>query len=546
MISKATFVENTKIEARVKIKEGAQGIGFLLSIPEPSERAHLNDGYCLWIGTEKNPSTKLLRSTVEVISASEIFLKENQWHQIRVEKIDNNIYFYLDDLLQFSYISHIPLTGSHIGFISRDALFEIDHFYGYIGSQNVTVNCLAVPDAFLSHKDYDAALNEYRRIGYSFPGRAEGREAMFRAGVTLLDQARHTVDTKESERIFDQSLEEFEKLHGTPGAPLEYLGKALVYQALKDYEEEIKCFELAYRRYPRHPLLSLLEEQIVYRLHESSQYHRKAAYDFILLMTRHLPKIADTHAAQKLFRHLQKHWEPLYFIEHPENKQSPKIHKRQSFNIELTFWLAKPYVILEICDDLVNQDIKSAFLIGNALYCLIELGAWQLAEKHMEPLLDASEDHKNALIAQFKLLKIAINSHRLSLKESLVVFFDHVSLKLDQREERILLYLLERALLMKDTSLIHDMVEKLQTYDLTGDGSLWLQHLHIWALMLDNNWDRAGEHLHLFTLETLNQEDTPLHFLYGCWLYVTEGKDIAHIHFEGGSRCPLPPHMGPL
>jgi serine/threonine-protein kinase len=28
-------------------------------------------------------------------------------------------------------------------------------------------------------------------------------------------------------------------------------------------------------------------------------------------------------------------------------------------------------------------------------------------------------------------------------------------------------------------------------------------------------------------------ENSPLHFLYGCWLYATEGKDIAYIHFSG-------------
>lgn len=43
----------------------------------------------------------------------------------------------------------------------------------------------------MAHKDYATALSEYRRIGYSFPGTAEGREAMFRAGVTLLEEARN-------------------------------------------------------------------------------------------------------------------------------------------------------------------------------------------------------------------------------------------------------------------------------------------------------------------------------------------------------------------
>ena len=94
--------------------------------------------------------------------------------------METNIYFYLNDQLQFSYISHAPLVGTHVGIIARDANFEIADFFVYAGSQNIMVNCLAVPDAYLAIKEYTKALNEYRRIGYSFPGRAEGREAMLR------------------------------------------------------------------------------------------------------------------------------------------------------------------------------------------------------------------------------------------------------------------------------------------------------------------------------------------------------------------------------
>src|SRR6185312_8037279 len=96
--------------------------------------------------------------------------------------------------LQRSYISHNPLVGTHVGLIARDADFEIEDFTIFIGGQNVMVNCLAVPDAFLAYKDYAKALSEYRRIGYTFPGRAEGREAMFRAGITLLEQANSCTD----------------------------------------------------------------------------------------------------------------------------------------------------------------------------------------------------------------------------------------------------------------------------------------------------------------------------------------------------------------
>ncbi|MEI8365589.1 MAG: protein kinase, partial [Parachlamydiaceae bacterium] len=254
MISKDSFQETIKIDVKIKIGEKCHGVGLLLNIPEAAERHHINDGYCLWLGTESTRSTKLLRSMVEVISSPDCFLTCSKWHLVRIEKVENKIHVYLDNVLQFSYISHIPLAGTHVGLLVRDADYSIKDFCVSVGSHNVTVNCLAVPDAFLAHNDYATALTEYRRIGYSFPGRAEGREAMFRAGITLLEQANNTLDTGQKEHIYDLAREEFHKLHNTPGAPLEYLGKALVYQSIGDFEEEAKCFGLAYRRYPKHPL----------------------------------------------------------------------------------------------------------------------------------------------------------------------------------------------------------------------------------------------------------------------------------------------------
>ncbi len=192
-------------------------------------------------------------------------------------KIDNNIRFYLDGMHYFTHISYLPIYGMHVGILARDADFQMEEIEVSIGSQNLQVSCLSVPDAFLTHRDYKSALAEYRRIGYSFPGHAEGREAMFRAGVTLLEQARTAKNPKRAETFYAQSIEEFAKLHNTAGAPLEYLGKALVYQSLHDHLEEIKCLELGLRRYHKHPLIHALREQVIYRMHEASQSDRRSA-----------------------------------------------------------------------------------------------------------------------------------------------------------------------------------------------------------------------------------------------------------------------------
>lgn len=534
MISKTSFSENIKIDARVCIKEKGHGIGFLLSIPEAEERKHLNDGYCLWLGSDIYKSTKLLRHSVEVLHTQDVYLQRFEWYKIRIEKVDNNIHFFLNDILQFSYISHLPIFGTHVGLLSRDADFEIEDLTIHVGSQNVMVNCLAVPDAFLAHKDYVKALSEYRRIGYSFPGRAEGREAMFRAGVTLLEQARTATNGTRSKEFFDLALQEFEKLHNTPGAPLEYLGKALVYQSQHDYEEEIKCYTLACRRYGHHPLRHVLHEQIVYRMHESSRQNRLAAYNLILLVVRHLPDIASSNHSQKLFSSLQKHWEHLSFIEEDPACQSFETLKRLFFSVQLAFWLAKPYFLAEIIDDLSTLVDPYPITVCNALFCLIELGSWKMADQKLQDFLNARpEEEKGDLEKALEPIRWAIACQQQSLDAAIQLAFANPKTQINKNELRALLYLMEFAISTHQTAAIHEINKRLATVSLSFDERMQIDSTRIWAYLLDKEWIKAGKLLQSYPLEVISKETTPLHFLYGCWLYATEGTDIAHIHFSG-------------
>ena len=536
MISKVSVTGNTKVEARIRLGEKGYGIGILLCIPESDEREHLNDGYCLWLSSENHKATKLLRSTVEVMSAPDIFLKRFEWYHVCLEKVDTNIHFYLNDVLQFSYISHSPLVGTHVGLIARDADFEISNFFVYSGSQNIMVNCLAVPDAFLANKDYTKALTEYRRIGYSFPGRAEGREAMFRAGVTLLEQAQSEKDdAQKASQHFDQALLEFEKLHSTPGAPLEYLGKALVYEALHDYNEEIKCYELACRRYAGHPLLQVLQEQIVYRMHESSHHHRLATYNFILLVVRHLPEVVTSTPVKKLFNSLKKHWEHLNFFEEDPFSLTSNTLKNLQFSIILAFWLAKPYVIEEIIDDLLKMENISASSIGNALYALIELGAWNLAQAKIAKIRETiqTESDIQKLSPYLDNLEILILSHTSPLSKALETFFSHPKSSLSEDDARTLLYLINYGIDHHQTKLILEIENRLKGYQIDESYRLQIDCALIWAALLEKDWNKAGELLHAYPVETLGRDTSLIHFLFGCWLYISEGKEIANIHFSG-------------
>ncbi len=541
MISKGSFNETVQLRTRVKVEDDGHGIGLLLSIPEAAERRHLNDGYCLWIGTESHRATKLMRSTVEVLHAPEIFLNPGEWYDIRIEKIDHNIYFYLNDILQFSYVSHIPLAGTHIGVIYRDTNFEMTPLSIYTGNESVMVNCLAVPDAFFAHKDFEKALIEYKRIGYTFPGRAEGREAMFRAGVTLIEQSRHEQSSADSEELLEKALDEFEKLKETPGAPLEYLGKALVYKALGDIDEEIKCYMLAYRRYRDHPLLNVLEEQVVYRMHECSRYQRRATYELVFLALRHIPQILKIPHTEKLIDHLQKDWEKLPFIqEDPCVAHSTKIRHLQ-LSLVISFWLATPYFLDELLTEVLNLDTLYPILVFDLLYAVLEIGDLPLLEAMCKKVIEERPREETKFLSKnLTPFAFAIKQMRHPDQNLIPDFLASIKRDINFNEMRLLLFLMEHTLVKQKPLWLTEVFERINTDALNTKQKLRLDIFQIWSLLLQKKWEEAGELFHRTPIELISDESSPLHFLYGCFLAAVEGLEIAKAHFSGILEVPFP------
>jgi serine/threonine protein kinase len=481
MISKASFSGNTKVEAFIRLGKNSSGIGFLLNIPEAGERQDLMDGYCIWIGSQQHPGCKLFRCNIEVMEASNVFLEPEIWHLIRIEKTDSHLHVFIDDVLRCHYISHTPLGGTHIGLLLRDADLELSHLKVFIGSQNVTISCLAIPDAFLANKDYAKALLEYRRIAVSFPGRTEGREALFRSGVTLLEAGLASIKPKARAQLLSAALEEFGKLRGTAGAPLEYLGKSLVYKAMGEKEEEAKCLELAIRKYSQHPLFPRLVEHVIFRLHESSSHDRLAAYYFALLTLRHLPQIYAIPDHQKLIDSMRDNWEILPFF-------NPK-----ALGVQLAFFLARPIPLLEIIE--TGPDVEDAF------YALLELGCDKLIKEN--PRLIEFPDIQTALLAH----------------EKKGPFHGDYS-------PRLLQHLFQTAL---DTGHAKEIVPYVEDHI-----------LKLWALLFTDRWDEAGALFEKYPLEQLTSEISPLFPLFGCYLWATEGEAIARAHFNAVLDMPYP------
>ncbi len=502
-ISRKTFVDNIKIEADVRLDAESQGVGFLFSVPEADIRLGLEEGYCLWLGSASHPSHRLFRNNVQVLEANSIYLDPKKSHHIRIEKNEDQIRLYIDHHLKLNFVSYLPITGSHVGFLYKDGAFTVKNLKIYSGSLNAMVNCLAVPNSFLSHRMYDIALQEYRRIGQCFPGRIEGREALFRAGLTILEKGKALNDPT----FLPLALKEFEQLFKTPGAPLEYLGKSLVYEAMSDAEEEAKCLELALRKFPKHPLTPMIQEHVIYRMHESSLRTREAAYRIILLAIRHIPNLMQISDTQELLESLQKNWENLPFIEDDPDKLT-------LIAIKLCFWLRKIPTLVEMAKEILKNEPLNQTLLGNILYCLIEL--------------DAQEE-----IQPFPLVA-SIDRLFFPLEQEIPPIWT-------KRETRVFYYLIKKGLKERSFKELGICFKKLHKVQMIKEDRILFDSFELWYYLLQKQIKNAEQIFRKYPSALLTQENSPLHFPFGTWLYLVKGPSLAKAHFSAVLDTPFPP-----
>ncbi len=507
MMARQSFQGNVKFETHVRLKELGSGIGFLFTTSSiEGKKEFFQEGFFLWIGSEKNPGSFLFRSNVEVMANPDFFLKKQMSHFITIEKTENHLRFSLDHVLVFDYLSHIPLNTPHFGVISRDDELEIGTILISSSSPNIMVNCLAVPDAFFALRHFKQALIEYRQISRSFLGRPEGREAIFRAGITLLEDAQEKTKHKEKEELLEQALQEFGELKNTPGAPLEYLGKSLVYKASGELEEEMKCLELSLCRFATHPLIYHIKDQILFRLHEAAYKDRKAAYHLTLITLRYMPESFAKTDNQILLHNLKTHCKPLPFL------FSSSLYIDQ----QLAFYLHKPLILQNLFHKASSCEEKMS-----ALFCLLQLGWVDILQDAYREITDKSyEPCLNILVSYYQTdVMHALNAHISSpeifaspgLKSTLTLLLDPWQ-KLSSSQQK---------------QIMHKLKEMLN-WPLSEENSLFLHKLLVKWLFYVGESSQAC--FYLENIPDLEVEPSPFSFFKACQIAFQQG-------FDAGLSC---------
>lgn len=518
MLSKKSFSGNLKLEFDVTISDDHEGIGLLMCVPEPSDRQGLEDGYCLWISGPVEQKLHLYRAGAEILSINNSGLKNNEKTSICIEKIEHSLMVYISGILKLHYTSHIPIVGTHLGLLYKNPEFHLSLLNIFSGSHAVMINCLSIPDAFFASKNFDQAYLDYKKIASSFEGRSEGREAQFRAGLTLLEKGRREKNKTTRESCYEQATKEFEALKHSLAAPLEYLGKSLIYCYEGDHEEEIKCLELVLRKYPHHPLLSIVKEQIIFRLHESSKLDKASAYRFTLLCLMQIPDIFSAASNANLLDTLIKHWPTIHFF----NKNISCETSSDRFlatALQLCFLLNKPLLIIELLEKLKPSSCFVHTFEDATLACLHLKQEKLILEFLKEDSLLANATP--SLLTLTKFLEAKPNG--LAACHWLL---DHKSCFREDFLFKLLMYFAKEALYDAEPSDMLSLITNIETLANSKDQRLQYLEIKLATALAFQDMNTVKKDLDNAPENLLKDPQSQLHFLYFCFqtLY-SDSKD---------------------
>ncbi|NGX55788.1 MAG: Serine/threonine-protein kinase PknD [Candidatus Anoxychlamydiales bacterium] len=514
MISKDSFLGNVKINASFSLGKESKGIGFFTNVAKQKDLFKIEEGYRLWISTKNGGTIKLYLSNV-LVHIEKCEIKPDTFHKIKIEKIDDKFIFYLDDKAILSHISHLPLRGAFVGFAYKDANFIVRDFNIYTSAYNVMVNCLNIADSYFTKEEYDYAIDEYRRIASSFPGRKESQEAIFRCAFTILEKAKSIKNKTKKNSYIDNAISEFEKLHYSYYEPFEYLGKSLAYKELEDFVEEAKCLELSIRKFENHKLIILLKEHIIYRMHESTLINKKTGFRFVIIALRFIENILENIDSKNLIFSLFSNIEKFSFFE-----KSKDI--KDQLTIDLAYRLNKTYDLVDILETQELDNIN----FNNAIFSLFELNRSDLVKKFILDRQDLYEKRKD-----LKLINCVLNLND-NLEKNIFEILNLFSKKPTFKELNALFFALNIALDKENTKLILKVKDMLKKHLLTKDFVFNLDVILFSCYLLENNQKKIKSLISKYKLNKTLDETSKMHFLYGIYLHITKDKKIADSYFR--------------
>lgn len=373
LLSKQPFTKNLRLEIDVLPHSQCKGIAFFLNAP---------NGDCIWFTADFNSSSAFFREEKKQFEIVDLLLKKDEWNHIRIDQINHHIYIYLNHTLQFSFANLIPQKQSQIGVIKPNVDCELQAISVFVDSKTLYGNHLTVADLLFSSQDYVQAIKEYHKISELFPKTIEGALACFYEGMVYLEQAKKTKNSLKKAGLVRAAKSQLKKLHGTVGEPLEYLGYIHIHQLKKELNKQIQTFEIAFEKFPFHPLIYLLNDQLMYCLFVAKSDGKLDFLKLSLLAIRYLHPSLITFLLPPLNENFNI----------PEDLQISNLTGwEKQFElylkgIQLAFFFKNPEVIVELMQKSLKIVPTPLDLLKCAFFALLKLNEYRLIENELNHL----------------------------------------------------------------------------------------------------------------------------------------------------------------
>ncbi|AAF73573.1 serine/threonine protein kinase [Chlamydia muridarum str. Nigg] len=526
MLSDMEVNSSVRVECSVTKSSVQEGVGIFFPPSKEADKGEFYCGYGLWFSSQNNElSVSLIKNGIEIQKESQGIIPQQSRFAISIEKSNNKITVFVDQILFILHIDYLPSLGERIEIIIQD-LQGISNITILESIGALRVSCLAVPDAFLAEKLYDQAARFYRKIRDSFPGRKESYEAQFRLGVTLLTQI------EEQGGDLMQALSTFDLLHGSTGAPLEYLGKALVYQRNGSFVEEIRSLLLALKRYPQHPEIPRLKDHLCFRLYDSLHKHRSEALVFMLLILWIAPEKIGLREEERFLEFLHHRQQSTLFC---RIDKTPLQFKSSKMELFLSFWTGFTLFLPELFQR--ARDLRDYQALIDIFYVVCASGNKEVFSQFAEDL---------AIFVDEVVFPKSLHNQR---GEELVLFVQGLA-ALQNREYRqakefisavpfaLQLYALDlfslQAFIDEEVKVFSDFLQDIYNSASAED------HKHVLVYMIQVSlWNQDLKQAYELLSKNFPQDKGLIEYseafvLWGCYLALTGDRSAVKAHF---SRC---------
>ncbi|EPP34456.1 serine/threonine-protein kinase pknD [Chlamydia ibidis] len=502
-----------------------EGFGVIMPPVDKADKGDFFNGYGFWLSiAEDSICVSLVKNGLQIQKNYQRLDLSQKNFKICFEKRNDKISLIIDNQVSIVHMDYLPIVGGRIGIIVQDVSHVLGNIIIYESSSALKVSCLAIPDAFLSEHLYDQAIALYQRIVASFPGRREGGEAQFRLGIALLEKA----SSRSFQEGFSQAIEAFSQLHGGVSAPLEYLGKALVYQRLKEYDEEVKSLLLGLKRYANHPDITRLKDHVIYRFYETIHKKHSLSLIFTLLVLHISPESIRDNDEIGFLSDFEGKIQDTLFCHLDRSSMKFRSSKMELF---LIYWSGFTFALPILFQRYWNlKDYKG---IADIFYVAADLGDLQFIKNYGEVL----RGYIRTTIFTEDVVEIAPYELLDYLESIELILFERTHQEVFRNSERLsqtlLLYLLD--LFMKSNLLSGKDYETVLGIEQI-QSRCNEEHLKPYRLMSQlctRNSQKIQEYLFSLDEHSWIDDNQDAFLIFGYWLAITDGSQLAEIHFSG-------------